>query len=67
MKVSKDFFMYKSGVYRCTNLASESRTGYHSVRILGWGEEYQNGKIVKYWVRPAEAKYYLFVIKILKI
>lgn len=50
MKVSRDFFMYKSGVYRCSNLASGSRTGYHSVRIVGWGEEYQSGRIVKYWI-----------------
>lgn len=42
--------MYKSGVYKCSNMASGSRTGYHSVRIVGWGEEYQNGRIVKYWV-----------------
>lgn len=51
MKVSRDFFMYRSGVYKCSNLASGSRTGYHSVRIVGWGEEYQNGRIVRYWVR----------------
>lgn len=50
MKVSRDFFVYKSGVYKCSNVAAGSRTGYHSVRIVGWGEEYQNGRIVKYWV-----------------
>lgn len=50
MKVSREFFVYKSGVYRCSNMDPRSRTGYLSVRILGWGEEYQNGRIVKYWV-----------------
>lgn len=51
MKVTKDFFMYKSGVYNCPSLDSGSRTGYHSVRIVGWGEEYHNQALVKYWVR----------------
>ena len=50
MKVSKEFFMYESGVYRCSNLALGSKTGYHTVRIVGWGEEQQNGRTVKYWV-----------------
>jgi len=50
MKVSKDFFMYESGVYKCSKLASGSKTGYHAVRIVGWGEEQLNGKTVKYWV-----------------
>ncbi|VVC42589.1 Hypothetical protein CINCED_3A024038 [Cinara cedri] len=50
MTVSKDFFMYESGVYRCSDLSYGSRTGHHSVRIIGWGEEYQNYKLVKYWI-----------------
>ncbi|XP_050420957.1 tubulointerstitial nephritis antigen-like [Adelges cooleyi] len=50
MKVSRDFFIYKTGVYKCSSLASGSRTGYHAVRIVGWGEEYQGGKLVKYWI-----------------
>ncbi|XP_008183656.2 uncharacterized peptidase C1-like protein F26E4.3 [Acyrthosiphon pisum] len=50
MKVSKEFFMYESGVYRCSNLALGSKTGYHTVRIVGWGEEQQNGRTVKYWI-----------------
>jgi len=50
MKVSKEFFMYESGVYKCSKLVSGSKTGYHAVRIVGWGEEQQNGKTVKYWV-----------------
>lgn len=50
MKVSKEFFMYESGVYKCSNVTEGSKTGYHSVRIVGWDEEQQNGKNVKYWI-----------------
>ncbi|KAL5243909.1 hypothetical protein ACI65C_011319 [Semiaphis heraclei] len=50
MKVSKEFFMYESGVYKCSKLVSGSKTGYHAVRIVGWGEEQQNGKTVEYWI-----------------
>ncbi|XP_029342962.1 uncharacterized peptidase C1-like protein F26E4.3 isoform X2 [Acyrthosiphon pisum] len=50
MKVSKEFFMYESGVYKCSKLDLGSKTGYHTVRIVGWGEEQQNGRTVKYWI-----------------
>nr|CAD7608677.1 unnamed protein product [Timema genevievae] len=51
MKVSQDFFVYRSGVYRQTMLGATHRTGYHSVRILGWGEEVNRaGETVKYWL-----------------
>ncbi|XP_060840607.1 uncharacterized peptidase C1-like protein F26E4.3 isoform X2 [Rhopalosiphum padi] len=50
MKVSKEFFMYESGVYKCSNVTKGSKTRYHTVRIVGWGEEQQNGKTVKYWI-----------------
>ena len=45
MEVYTDFFMYGSGIYRKTNLASNTLAGYHAVRIVGWGEEAG----VKYW------------------
>ncbi|XP_033118686.1 uncharacterized peptidase C1-like protein F26E4.3 isoform X2 [Anneissia japonica] len=50
--VESDFFMYKSGVYRHTNVnANESpqyrQSGWHSVRIIGWGIG-ENG--VPYWL-----------------
>ena len=45
MDVPSDFFLYGSGVYRKTNLA-KGPTGFHSVKIIGWGEE--NG--TPYWV-----------------
>jgi len=49
--VHHEFFMYRNGVYRASspNLHVE---GYHSVRLLGWGEEpMPNGPPVKYWVK----------------
>ncbi|XP_076463069.1 tubulointerstitial nephritis antigen-like [Babylonia areolata] len=55
-KVQEDFFMYQSGVYQYTGLTrnepSDARlSGYHSVRILGWGmERTPEGDIVKYWI-----------------
>lgn len=45
MKVYHDFYSYQTGVYEHTDLSVLDRTGYHSVRIVGWGEE--RGR--KYW------------------
>jgi hypothetical protein len=49
MKVYHDFFTYKTGIYKHSPLSSADRTGYHSVRIVGWGEEYTSQGIKKYW------------------
>ncbi|KAF5291933.1 hypothetical protein FQA39_LY14165 [Lamprigera yunnana] len=50
MKVYHDFFTYRSGIYKHTELSPSDRTGYHSVRILGWGEENDYyGRVQKYW------------------
>lgn len=65
MKVSKEFFMYESGVYKCSNVTEGSKTGYHSVRIVGWGEEQQDGKNVKYWVGIHFTVYYIIIYDIL--
>lgn len=48
-RVSSDFFMYRSGVYRHTGAdLGESRL---SVRIIGWGEKTnKKGKKRKYWI-----------------
>lgn len=51
MKVYHDFFSYKNGIYRHTDLSLEHRTGYHSVKIIGWGEEVTRNGVEKYWVR----------------
>ncbi|XP_046738484.1 tubulointerstitial nephritis antigen-like isoform X2 [Diprion similis] len=51
IKVYPDLFVYKSGIYRHSPRVESSRTGYHSVRIVGWGEEILSyGPPVKYWV-----------------
>lgn len=50
MKVFHDFFLYKSGVYRHTDLSNGAIAGYHSVRIIGWGEDYGYQGVQKYWV-----------------
>ncbi|XP_049763457.1 tubulointerstitial nephritis antigen-like [Schistocerca cancellata] len=46
MKVYHDFFMYRGGIYRHSMLDTTQRTGYHSVRIVGWGE----AQGTKYWI-----------------
>ncbi|KAL1115134.1 hypothetical protein AAG570_007165 [Ranatra chinensis] len=48
MKVNPDFFMYSGGIYKCSALPG-SESGFHSVRIVGWGQEQQGGRPVKYW------------------
>jgi len=51
MQVHEDFFVYRSGIYKPTGLRPSSRTAYHSVRILGWGEESDaRGQPAKYWI-----------------
>jgi hypothetical protein len=50
MEVSQDFFMYRGGVYKKSGLQPGQRGGYHSVRIIGFGEEFHQGSMVKYWV-----------------
>ncbi|XP_013389940.1 uncharacterized peptidase C1-like protein F26E4.3 [Lingula anatina] len=55
-EVKEDFYMYKDGVYRYTNLARNDPpefrdTGYHSVKIIGWGLDLSKaGEPVKYWL-----------------
>lgn len=49
MKVYHDFFSYKGGIYRHTGLSLPHHHGYHSVRIVGWGEDYTPTGLQKYW------------------
>lgn len=51
MRVHSDFFLYRSGVYRYSGSGSQQRTGYHSVRIVGWGVDSSQRTPIKYWVR----------------
>lgn len=50
MEVWTDLFMYGSGVYSRTNLASPSVAGHHAVKIVGWGETMHKGKPLPYWI-----------------
>lgn len=51
MRVYQDFFVYKGGVYKHSRNAELHDSGYHSVRIIGWGEEPSyHGPPLKYWV-----------------
>lgn len=46
MEVYQDFFHYRDGIYRRTPYGNTQMKGYHSVRIVGWGEERGD----KYWI-----------------
>lgn len=52
MLVYQDFFNYESGIYVHSSLSERYPRGYHSVRIVGWGEEPSpyDGKPIKFWV-----------------
>lgn len=47
MVIYRDFFSYSGGVYRHSAASRNSPTGFHSVKLVGWGEEHDG---VKYWV-----------------
>ncbi|VDM99317.1 unnamed protein product, partial [Thelazia callipaeda] len=48
--VHSDFFMYSAGIYKHLTTSEDEPRGYHSVRLLGWGEDHTTGKRVKYWI-----------------
>ena len=50
MRVYHDFFLYSTGIYRHTSFGADERSGFHSVRIIGWGEERDGLNTIKYWV-----------------
>lgn len=50
MWVYPDFFTYRGGIYRRSEFGSPAK-GFHSVRLIGWGEESFGGRTQKYWVR----------------
>lgn len=56
MEVHEDFFVYKSGIYKHTNVNYHKSPQYrkhatHSVRITGWGEDRDySGRTHKYWI-----------------
>lgn len=53
MKVYRDLFVYKSGVYSYSGVTGVEENATHSVRILGWGEQaalLPGSPPIKYWV-----------------
>lgn len=51
MRVYRDFFAYRGGVYRHSAASRNSESnGFHSVRLIGWGEERNGYEITKYWI-----------------
>lgn len=51
MWVYPDFFVYRNGIYRRSNYGDNEAKGFHSVRLVGWGEESFGYSTTKYWVR----------------
>ncbi|XP_024080328.1 tubulointerstitial nephritis antigen-like isoform X2 [Cimex lectularius] len=47
MTVYREFFLYKEGVYNCANIDSTNLEGFHSVKLIGWGESIYEEK---YWL-----------------
>ncbi|CAH2248757.1 tubulointerstitial nephritis antigen-like [Pelobates cultripes] len=55
MKVHEDFFLYKSGIYKHTDVANSrskihQMSGFHSVKIVGWGVTTESEKQQKFWI-----------------
>ena len=70
MKVHQDFFSYRGGVYHNSGYGDQQHTGYHSVRIIGWGEDYSQSEPLKYWVRQTalcNIFYYSCILPILLV
>lgn len=51
MRVYRDFFTYEHGIYRHSAASRSEKGGFHSVRLVGWGEERTGYEVTKYWVR----------------
>ena len=50
MRVYRDFFAYKEGVYKHSAASRADEGGFHSVRLVGWGVERNGPETTKYWV-----------------
>uniref|UniRef100_A0A6M2DUC3 SMB domain-containing protein n=1 Tax=Xenopsylla cheopis TaxID=163159 RepID=A0A6M2DUC3_XENCH len=49
MKVYRDFFAYAGGIYKHSSHSGSHEYRYHSVKIVGWGEDTSSYPPVKYW------------------
>lgn len=50
MWVYPDLFTYRSGIYRKSSFGEQRAKGFHSVRLVGWGEESNGFQTAKYWI-----------------
>ncbi|XP_031640799.1 uncharacterized peptidase C1-like protein F26E4.3 [Contarinia nasturtii] len=50
MRVYRDFFAYRGGIYRRSAASRDEKGGFHSVRLLGWGEERTGYETTKFWI-----------------
>ncbi|KAM8953056.1 tubulointerstitial nephritis antigen [Pelodytes ibericus] len=55
MTVHEDFFLYKTGIYKHTNLAKtksgrHQMSGMHSIKIVGWGATGGPNRGQKFWI-----------------
>lgn len=53
MRVYRDFFSYQRGIYKHSAANRGEPSGFHSVRLVGWGEEHSRYSSTKYWVSRA--------------
>lgn len=51
MRVYRDFFAYKEGIYKHSAASRSDEGGFHSVRLVGWGVERNGHETTKYWVK----------------
>ena len=56
MHVYRDFFSYSGGVYHHSAASRGAPKGFHSVKLVGWGEEHGE----KYWVCSISANFFIF-------
>lgn len=50
MWVYPDLFTYRNGIYRRSAYGDQRAKGFHSVRLVGWGEEGFGDYKAKYWI-----------------
>ncbi|XP_055379803.1 uncharacterized peptidase C1-like protein F26E4.3 [Condylostylus longicornis] len=50
MRIYRDFFSYGGGIYRRSAANRDHDHGFHSVKLIGWGEERHAYQTTKYWI-----------------
>lgn len=65
MRVYRDLFSYRSGIYKHSAANRGEPSGFHSVRLVGWGEEHTSYSTTKYWVNLSHRSRYLNILLLL--